>query len=314
MTQQLFQVGKDYRNRTGQYVVLSIDGDEMTIRYTTGAVLKTKMAVQARIWENIQFEEQMVREEKRRQMAQDARQAARKRSSTKAKKAKSSPKFPGFEAEDFEPKSRGISWSSREEMGKLLAFELSQSSQSEFGHSVVPRRSEVHMARQEFYDREDRTRQAAFFVSVDEKGVLFGFRVGRPGGKPKNGGQLIAFLEMLSEDDKRRRALRAAMKDYDLSLDVYAMDVSYGQIGQIVVEDRGFLWQHETADQEVSRKMNWQDILEYLESVASDKQCDLFVRKQVLAAKALTSGDAVLEEMLAVFEALLPVYDACVGE
>jgi hypothetical protein len=38
------------------------------------------------------------------------------------------------------------------------------------------------------------------------------------------------------------------------------------------------------------------------------------VRKQVLAAKALVSGDAVLEEMLAVFDALQPVYDACVGE
>ncbi len=313
MTQQLFQVGKDYRNRTGQYVVLAIDGDEMTIRYTTGAILKTKMSVQSRIWENIQFEEQMAREEKRRQMAQDARQAARKRSS-KEKKAKSSPKFQGFDAEDFEPKTRGISWSGREDLGKLLAFELSKRTQSDFGHWIVPRRAKVHVARQEFYDREDRTRHAAFFVSADEKGVAYGFRVGRPGGKTKNGAQLIAFLEMLSEDGKGRRALRVAMKDYDLSLDVYAMDVSYGQIGQIVIEDRGFLWQHETADQEVSRKMSWQDIVEYLESVATDKQCDLYIRKQVLAAKALTSGDSLLEDMLAVFDALLPVYEDCVGE
>ena len=73
-----FEAGKTYRNRDGEYVVTSIDGDLMEIRYTEGGPLSTKVRIQGRIWENIQFEERMVREEERQRLAQEERLAARK--------------------------------------------------------------------------------------------------------------------------------------------------------------------------------------------------------------------------------------------
>lgn len=309
-----FEVGKTYRNRVGEYVVQSIEGEQMTIRYVSGATgtLETSVAIQTRIWENIQFEEQMVRAEERQRQAREARLATRKRT-TRAKRAKAKPSFAGFERSDFEPRKRGIAWSSREPLGKVLAYELGQRVKGEFGQWIVPRQSEVHVARKDDYDRNTRHRNAALFVAVNEQGLFFGFRVGKPDGKVKDDWPWSALLVALSDGQKVRRALRAAMKKHELSLDVYVEETSYRQVGQISVQDRGFLWEHETAEQEITRRMDWAQLVEYLETVASDKRGDLFLRKYVSVDAALQAGAAISAVITTVFETLLPVYDACAG-
>jgi hypothetical protein len=307
-----FQEGKTYRNRIGQYVVQSIDGDEMTIRYVNGGIVKTRASIQARIWENIQFEEQMTRERERRQLAQEARQAARRRSA-RARRAKAKPKFTGFEASDFEPKKRGISWGNREEMGKFLAYELTHRAEGEFGSWIVPRQSAVHIARTEHYDRDTRERNTAFVVAADEKGVTYGLWLGKPAGEIKPDWHITTFLAILDEDEKPRRDLRTVMKEDDLSLDVYALDVSYGQVGKIEVQDRGLLWQHETADQETTRRMNWKDLADYVREVASGKQFDMYLRGHLSVEDALEAGAGVSEQIAKVLEDLVPIYDFIVG-
>jgi hypothetical protein len=309
---QSFQVGKTYRNRTGEYLVQAIDGDEMTIRYMGGSILKTKMSVQARIWENIQFEEQAAREEERQQLAQEARASARMRA-VRARQTKKAPAFEGFQESDFEPKKRGIAWSSRDKLGSLLADELSRRATGDFDSWTVPRQSEVHIARKEHYDLDARDRNATFFVAVDEKGVSYGFRVGKPGGKLRANWDVSAFLAALADDGVPRRELRSAMRTYDLRLDVYGMDVSYGQVGQVVAEERGFLWRSESAEQETTQPMNWEQVVEYLQTVASDKQCDIYARKHLSVTEALDAETKISSGITKVFEALLPVYDASVG-
>jgi len=305
-----FQVGKTYRNRHGEYVVQAIDGDEMTIRYVGGGTLKTKVSIQARIWENIQFEEQMARDQEREKLAQEARQAARKRAA-QAKREKAQPVFGGFVETDFEPRKRGFAWASRKELGRLLAREMGRRTEAEYGFWLVPRKPEVHVARQGHYDRDSRDSRAAFFVAVNEQGVAYGLRVGNPGGKPKKSWHSPAFLAALGEDSRPRRALRAAMKGYDLSLDIYARDVRYERVARVLVQDRGLLWQRETAEQEETRRMSWQDLVEYLRTVAFKQQSDVFIRRLVPPAAALEAGKEVANEILQVFEALLPLYEAC---
>ena len=60
-----FKVGKSYRNRKGEYEVVSLDGPRMVLRYTDGTLLQTKVDVQARIWRNIQADAQVERERQR---------------------------------------------------------------------------------------------------------------------------------------------------------------------------------------------------------------------------------------------------------
>jgi hypothetical protein len=307
-----FEVGKTYRNRAGEYVVLAIDGARMTIRYASGGTLVTDVDIQARIWENIQFEQQMVQTEERQRQAREARTAARRRTA-RARKAKAKPTFDGFEKSDFEPKKRGLAWSSRNELGKVLAHELGQRAEGSFAFWIVPRRPKVHIAREEVYDRNALERNASFFVIVEETGMTYGFRVGKPDGKVESGWPWSSVIAVLEESATVRRNLRAAMKAHELSLDVYAMQTSFGRVGRITLQDRGFLWEHETAEQEVSRKMNWAQLVEYLQTVAPAKRCTLYLRKHVSPGTALKAGAGIAAEIADVFESLVPLYDASVG-
>jgi hypothetical protein len=306
-----FEVGKTYRNRVGEYVVQAIDGEWMRLRYTNGKTLDTRVSIQARIWENIQFEEQMARQEERERLSREARMAARKRSA-RARRARAQPKFEGFEEIDFRPKKRGLSWRSRKELGKVLAEELGKSVAGDFGYWIVPRQSRVHVARKEYYDTDARDRNAALFVATDEEGVTYGFRVGKPDGKAAKDWPWSVLLAALS-DDAVRRKLRAAMKAHDLTLDVYAMHVSYGQVGQISLQARGFLWEHETAEQEMTRKMNWGDLTEYLQAEGAKRRCDLYLRKRMPLTDTLKAGKDIAKEIASVFEDLVPLYDTTVG-
>jgi hypothetical protein len=49
-----FKVGKRYRNRNGEYQVISINDPNMVIRYLDGRTIESQIVLQARIWENIQ--------------------------------------------------------------------------------------------------------------------------------------------------------------------------------------------------------------------------------------------------------------------
>jgi hypothetical protein len=308
----LFEVGKTYRNRAGEYMVLAIDGARMTIRYVGGGTLVTDVDIQARIWENIQFEQQMEQADERQRQAREARTAARRRTA-RAKKARAKPTFNGFEKSDFEPRKRGLAWSSRNELGKVLAYELGQRAEGSFAFWIVPRRPKVHIARKEVYDRNALERNAALFVIVEEIGVTYGFRVGKPDGKVKPGWPWPTVIAVLEESAMVRRKLRSAMKAHELSLDVYAMQASYGRVGRITVQARGFLWEHETAEQEMSRKMSWAQVVEYLQTVAPTKRCALYLRKHVSPDTALKAGAGIAAEIVDVFETLVPLYDASVG-
>jgi hypothetical protein len=304
-----FEVGKTYRNRAGEYVVLSIEGGTMKIRYAGGGTLDTSVDIQARIWENIQFEKQMARTEERRQQAREARLEARRRT----QRARARPKFEGFAEDDFEAKARGIAWSSRKELGRVLAYELNHRTKGDFGSWIIPREEGVHLGRKKHFERDDRDSIAVLFVRTAEDGVTYGLRVSRPPGDVDPQGHWTSFLNALADDPQVRAGLRLAMEAHELDLDVYAMQTSYGQVARVTVEDNGFLWQHETADQEMTRSMDWEALVEYLQTVAPGKRCDVFLRGHQSVAEALKGGAGIAKDIADVMESLVPLYDVIVG-
>lgn len=54
----IFEVNGVYRNRVGQYEVLSINGPKMKVRYEDGTEAELNVNIQARIWENILAEQE----------------------------------------------------------------------------------------------------------------------------------------------------------------------------------------------------------------------------------------------------------------
>jgi hypothetical protein len=307
-----FEVGKTYRNRAGEYVVQALDDDRMTIRYQDGRILVTSAQMQARIWENIQFERQMARAEERQRQALEARKTTRQRTA-RVKQARPKPTFGGFEASDFEPKKRGIAWSSRRELGRVLAKELSERTKATFDQWAAPRQSRVHVARKGSYDPEAREANASLYVAVNEKGVTYGFRVGRLPGKEEGDWPWARLVNALSDEKQVQPLLHSAQDAHHLRMDIYAMEISYGLVAQVTVEGNAFLWQHKDAEQEVQQTMNAQELATYLRSLAPNKRCGLYVRKRLSPQAAQQAGAKVVDEIIAVLEALVPLYDISVG-
>lgn len=54
----MFEVNGTYANRKGAYTVLAIDPPKMTVRYDDGTTAELNMEIQARIWDNIQSEQE----------------------------------------------------------------------------------------------------------------------------------------------------------------------------------------------------------------------------------------------------------------
>lgn len=301
-----FEVGKSYRNRAGEYVVLSIDGRQMKIRYVSGGTLVTDVNLQARIWENIQFEEQVSRAEERRRLALEARLAARART----REARARPAFAGFREEDFQAKKRGIAWTNRRALGRLLAYELSQRTRQSFDHWLVSHQSAVHIARKDDYVADTPGCNGAFYVSVNEQGVSYGLYVGKPDGKVQDTWPWTVFLTGLESDKKIREALWTAMRTHGLSLDVHAMQMSYGLVGRITVHDTGFLWQQDTAQQGVTQPLDREELAETVRAVAPDRRCELYLCKRMSAEEALKAEADIPGEIGGILLALVPLYDA----
>jgi hypothetical protein len=306
-----FEVGKTYRNRIGEYVVLSIDDEKMKIRYADGGTLETNVNIQARIWENIQFEERASRAEERRRLAQEARLAARKRT----RQIKAKPEFGGFLASDFEAKARGIAWQNRQSLGKVVAYELRQRTKQSFAQWIVPRRPVIHVARKDQYDPETRDRNAAFFATATEEGLSYGLHIEKPAGPIKAGWNWSHFMSALAEDEQFRAALRATMEKFNLSLDVYAMQTKYGLIGRFVAPPDGaeLLWQQETADQEILQSLTWDGVVEQIQAQAGEERAELQLTKRMVPDDAVGRGSEIVNEIMQVFEESLPLYDASVG-
>jgi hypothetical protein len=57
MNNRLNEAGGCYRNESGEYEVLSIDGERMRTRYYNGSEQTVKIEIQARIWQGILDEE-----------------------------------------------------------------------------------------------------------------------------------------------------------------------------------------------------------------------------------------------------------------
>ena len=307
-----FEVGKTYQNRSGEYVVQEIVGDRMNIRYVDGRNLETSVRIQARIWENIQFEKQMAMAEERKRQAMEERRIARQRKA-RAKKERAKPTFAGFEKSDFEEKQRGLAWSSRKELGRVLAYELTQKVTGSFDHRIVPRRSKIHVMRKDHYDLETRETNAALVVEVSPEGAAYGFRVGKPTGKAKAKLPWSLLMKKLAKEEGLRQTLHAVLDTRGLQLDVFAMEMSYGLVGRITTQGDGFLWEHEDAEQAVSQSLSAEELVENLQKVAAKQRCDLYARKQMPPKDALKAGAGVAKEIVEVFEALVPLYDASVG-
>jgi len=158
---QPFRVGEQYENRKGIYQVLSMDGDEMRIRWDTGEEITTRVETQARILRNMELE------------------AVAITSSPSGPRVPGSygEVFEGLKERDFSEEVTGTHWRCREQLGGAVTRALAV--QEPFDSWSIYKRPEVHWASKARYDRVHARLQTKFFCRLDEHQLLCGLYVER---------------------------------------------------------------------------------------------------------------------------------------
>ena len=85
-------------------------------------------------------------------------------------------------------------------------------------------------------------------------------------------------------------------------------------MARITAEGKGFLREYEDAEQQVSEKLNGEELAEYLKAVTPTKRCEMHVRKRLSPEEAVKASAPISEEILTVIKALLPIYEASVAK
>ncbi|MEZ4715233.1 MAG: hypothetical protein R2851_03975 [Caldilineaceae bacterium] len=168
-----------YRNREGEYQVIDIHGDEMTIRYTSGKTIRTDISTQQRILDNLEIEDDIAEDERLR--SQHDKHVLRDGGRTGGH----NPKFDGFSAADF-GSLEGSSWRGRDALGGVLRDHLRTQTGVSFQSWAVRRRLELHLARPDKYDFDAPLPCAKLFVYTHDD-LAFGYYIETP--SRQGGGQ-----------------------------------------------------------------------------------------------------------------------------
>ncbi|MFP4308399.1 MAG: hypothetical protein ACLFQQ_14390 [Desulfococcaceae bacterium] len=290
-----FKVGERYENRKGQFEVLTINGDQMEIRWQDGESMWTDMSFQRRVIRNMEFEEAQAKARAEAGSTAAAKRASRKRSG--------GGRFKGFLESDFSNSVSGTHWRSRAQLGGAVTQRLDPGP-FRINSWPVYRMARVHWVDETHREKEDDALQGKFFASASPNGIQYGFFIERP---PESDDSpwldWDAFLEWLGTPENeswlRETAAAQELVLYDHN------DNEKGECafqGEIRADESG--WRLDRADKAIPR------LFEFLESLPPRKPGSLMIARRVEKDEAMARGADIANDIAGLFEILMPLYQA----
>jgi hypothetical protein len=296
-----FEVGKLYRNRKGEYEVVSLDGPRMVIRYADGSVLQTRVDLQARIWRNIQTEARVERETQRAQ--------AQKR--LKRRGARRGLDFQGLGDHDFQKGVAGTSWRARTSFGGRLAERMTSSTAHFFQSWAIYRKAEVHIAQPVHYNSREKAKVAKFVFDLYEKGSWYGFLIEKNNGPMDSTWHWPNMIEALSSGARLQEEIEQAMRAHDLRWQLYVWGDG-SLVEQIRAAEEGLM--REVPAQQEREESTWTDFVDDLRSLDAEVWHSLLLLVNMSKEKALAAGPGLVDPVAEVLKSLLPLYEASTGQ
>lgn len=299
-----FVVGGRYQNRRGEYEVIDIHGDEMTIRYDDGETAETDIATAQRIWENIQFDNAAEEDSGRKQP--ERRPLSR---------GGSAPRFQGFVEDDFGSLA-GSSWRAQDALGGVLSEQLRVATGQPYSSWGVSRRLELHVARADRYQFGDALRRAKLFVySFDD--LAFGFYIEVTGSADKD-----QFPENFQDWERLKQGLRSGavmqtvllepMSNHGLTLGDYYERDDGGALGcKFQFRDGTLQWWRSIVPE--WEPVDVKDMFARLERLPEEAYVNLHLYKVMSRQEAIEKGRSVIGPISNVLRALTPLYQMTVG-
>lgn len=169
MDERHFKVGGFYANRVGRFEVIAIDNaaDRMVVNYTgSGEEAELTISTQARIWQNIGWEQQ----EAEQQEAEEEARYQKGYGST----------FTGLRENDFKRSTKSTTWRSRQGLAGRVALLLSADTPYTFVSWSIYRWPVAFLTHREDYFMaafEMGSRKAKFTLELDEEAAYYGFYI-----------------------------------------------------------------------------------------------------------------------------------------
>lgn len=283
-----FEVDGQYENEKGIFKVVSIDRNEMVIRWENGEEVRTEIDLQRRIAERRRWEK------RQREAAKEAAQKSSARSASRKKKTA----FDGFAATDFKKSAQKTTWRSRNQLGMLVAGGI-ENTQLAFSSWAFRNKPEMHVQDTKHRESTALDNQAKFFVRVDQRALYFGLQLPRPESDSDNPADWEAFLNWLGRPENEKK-LQAIAVGRDLTVSNHAQphpDV-------IVASDNG--WHLDT--DEVGEKSG--TLSAHIAGIPAADELDLEIAARMAKDDAIAEGKNIAAKIAELYTELLPLYEA----
>lgn len=311
-----FEVGGTYSNRRGPYTVVELTPPTMLIRYRDGHELRTLIADQARIWENIQIEA-----DDPLAVDDDITDAPRRRRTIPAfRSAPGRPKpaseFDGLVENDFSDTPTGTYWRRRSSLGGLLASHLSARSGRAFESHAVSRRCEVYVYEPHRFNTETPVREAKFRFAVNPSGVLHGFYIEKSDKAMDGTWDWTRFTAALTRDPTLCTRMAVLLNEYALCWQLDVDSPSQPPLTTVQVTaapDGRAQWRSDrdsTADS--PETISWSEFSTRLHTLPADGWCNLMVCQSLPRERAIQLRAGIADHVTKIWHALLPLYLASV--
>lgn len=281
-----FNVDEQYENEKGVFTVVSIDRDDMVIRWENGEEIRTEIDLQRRIFERRQWEEQKLAA-----AAEAARKPSRK---TAGKKSV----FTGLAPTDFKKSASGTTWRSRNQLGAAVAQQI-DTRLFKFNSWAFGNKPEMHVQDVKHHGRGEAENQAKFFVRVDPQTLYYGFRLARPVDKAQGQTEWDGFFEWLTQPENEQ-ALRTIAIETQLTV----CNLANPATGSLQASAEG--WTKDGSGKPASAEA----LTRYITDIPETGPLDLAFVARIDKDAAVASGSDIAKPIAQLLTRLLPLYQA----
>ena len=290
ITEFEFCVEKQYENEKGVFTVISIDNDEMLIRWEHGEEIRTEIDLQHRI--------QARRKRERAEsegLANAAQNRAGKRTASKAPQV-----FEGFQPSDFKNSAAQTNWRGRNQLGRAVIRNLPKT-RFDFSSWAYAQKPEMHVSDKERHAQNGSGDQARFFVRLDLVSLVYGFCAGRPDGSSGDSKDWDAFAAWLmqQENDHMLQGLAAT---HDLAV----CDRTRSASGALLPFEDGWRIGGGEKSQKVDMLAGCIDFLPATGGVSME------IARTVEKSDVVARGKDIADDIAELFARLMPLYEAAV--
>jgi hypothetical protein len=209
-----------------------------------------------------------------------------------------------LEDHDFQEGCGGTCWRARSNLGGRLAQRMTDSTSHFFQSYAIYRRSEVHIVQPEHFDEAKKLQQAKFIFALNATSAWFGFYIEKNSGPMDKSWRWPTMIAALASDAHLREEVEGAMRQHDLHWHAYVWD--QGRLSrELEASADGLLWEQAEQPPEV---ISWYDFVRRLDGV--EEWVDLFLTARLSKEQAMGTGASLADPVIAVFRALLPLYQA----